>query len=327
MRFTAAATALIMLVSACQPIAEPSPLDTTPPLPPAPPVPPADGLGAIEVLTLTAGDDADPDGYQVTVAGQTQISATVGSVQFSGLTPGPYDVVVDGLTANCATTDGMTTQSVTLSEGGVTVALQFNILCQSVTPPDPSPPPSINAPACYLNGTGCSEVELQVWEEAEKDRIAAEQQASQPVYDSLKVEWDTYLHSFPQGQSQFLMCDPLQYTGDVKIVGPEGADMSIGPHKLRIPAGALTDPVVITGVMPVSLLVSVELSPHGLQFAPGVTLELNYGHCDQPEAYQHRVAYLDGNGNVLEWPTSIDYSAYDEITADIDHFSTYAVAY
>ena len=215
------------------------------------------------------------------------------------------------------------------------------------------------APACYLNGTGCSEDELKEWEEAEKARIAAEQQASQPVYDSLKVVWDTYLdddddddddeddedsgrhgmssaisadiwhfsHDFPQGQSQFLMCDPLQYTGDVKIVGPEGAEMSIGPHKLRIPPGALTERVVITGVMPVSLLVSVELSPHGLQFAPGVTLDLSYKHCDQPAGYEYRVAYIDANGNVLEWPVSTNYSQYGEVQAEIDHFSRYAVAY
>ncbi len=103
--------------------------------------------------------------------------------------------------------------------------------------------------------------------------------------------------------------------------------MSIGPHKLRIPPGALTERVVITGVIPVSFLVSVELSPHGLQFAPGVTLDLNYNHCAQPEGYQYRVAYTDANGNVLEWPVSINRGQSGEVTADIDHFSKYAVAY
>ena len=188
---------------------------------------------------------------------------------------------------------------------------------------DPIP----NAPACYLNGTGCSESELHEWKENEEARIAAEQQASQPVYDSLLVVWDSYLDDFPQGESQFLICDPLQYTGEVRIVGPEGADMSIGPHKLRIPPGALTERVVITGVMPVSLLVSVQLSPHGLQLAPGVKLDLSYKHCVQPEGYEYRVAYIDANGNVLEWPVSTNYSQYGEVTADIDHFSKYAVAY
>ena len=136
-RFTAAATALIVLCSACQPIAEPNPPDTSPAPPPAPPVPPSGGLGALEVVTLTAGDDIDPDGYQVTVAGQTQIVAVVDSVQFSDLAPGDYDVVVGGLTDNCAVTDGLTTtRSITVSSGGATVAVLFDILCQSMAPPD-----------------------------------------------------------------------------------------------------------------------------------------------------------------------------------------------
>jgi hypothetical protein len=39
------------------------------------------------------------------------------------------------------------------------------------------------------------------------------------------------------------------------------------------------------------------------------------------------VAYLGQGNQVLELPPSTDYRSYDEVDADIGHFSRYAVAW
>ncbi len=40
----------------------------------------------------------------------------------------------------------------------------------------------------------------------------------------------------------------------------------------------------------------------------------------------HLIAYLEAN-RVLELPPSVDHKDSDEVEADIDHFSRYAIAY
>ena len=168
---------------------------------------------------------------------------------------------------------------------------------------------------------------LQEWEEAEKNRVKQAKDSSQAVYDSLKIEWEFLNEQYPDGNPLLLYCDPLQYASDVKVIGPDGGDMSIGPHKLRIPKGALTETVVITGEMPVSLSVSVRLSPHGIRFLAPVSLTLDYDHCNRPSILSERVAYVDELFNILEWPQSQDDAKYAKVHALIDHFSRYAVAY
>ncbi len=164
--------------------------------------------------------------------------------------------------------------------------------------------------------------------EAEKARLKLEAERSKPVYDSLKVVWDAYLHDRGAGtsESRLLTCDPLAYDADTKIIGPEGGDISIGPHKLSIPKGALKEYVLITGEMPVSLLVSVKLSPHGLRFKKSPELMLSYKHCDRSPQFEERVVYLDDLNRIVEWPKSKD-SAAGEVFARISHFSRYAVAW
>ncbi len=180
-------------------------------------------------------------------------------------------------------------------------------------------------------GTGTLTTEqLKEWELREKTRVAAEQEASLATYDSLKIVWDQVLKLYPDGNvgsSGPVYCDPLQYAADVKIMGPEGGDMSIGPHKLSIPEGALKNRVVITGEMPVSMAVTVRLSPHGLVFAKQPKLTLSYKHCMRPTDYRERVAYTDEWLKPLEFPTSRDYTEYGVVAAWLNHFSRYAVWY
>jgi hypothetical protein len=163
--------------------------------------------------------------------------------------------------------------------------------------------------------------------EREKARVAREQERSKGAYDSLKTIWDAYSDRFGNGGSPLLMCDPLQYAATVKVVGPEGADLDVGPHKLRIPRGALTQETVITVEQPVSLEVTTRLSPHGIAFRRPVTLTLSYKHCLRPTGYRERVAYTDEQLNVLEYVRSRDNDADGLVDAVLDHFSRYAVAY
>lgn len=168
---------------------------------------------------------------------------------------------------------------------------------------------------------------LQEWEEAEKERVSQAKDSSQAVYDSLKIEWERLNEQYLDGNPLLLYCAPLQYASNVKVIGPSGGEMSIGPHKLSIPKGALAATVVITGEMPVSLAVSVRLSPHGLRFLVPASLTLDYDHCKRPSILSERVAYVDELFNVLEWPSSQDDLKYAKVHARIDHFSRYAVAY
>ena len=42
---------------------------------------------------------------------------------------------------------------------------------------------------------------------------------------------------------------------------------------------------------------------------------------------QDEITLHGANGNVLEWPVSTNNGQNGQVTADIDHFSKYAVAY
>jgi hypothetical protein len=162
---------------------------------------------------------------------------------------------------------------------------------------------------------------------AEKERILHASERSKAVYDSLKAAWGKLHKDYRVTKAGIVHCDPLEYAADVKVVGPEGADISIGPHKLRIPRGALKDYAVITGEMPVSLWVGVRLSPEGLTFAKPPRLTLSYKHCDLPTTHRERVAYTDAALNILEYPTSRDQRKGGRVDAWLRHFSNYAVAW
>ncbi len=287
---------------------------------------PSVGPPVLAIRVLTAGVEVDVDGYTIDDSRGSWSVAANDSLAIDALPEGDYLISISDIAGNCALVDSTDSHAVQLSTG-LTTSVQFNVLCGSIAPPDTAVSPNPNAPACYLNGTGCSDAELEAWKESEKARIDVEKLASKTVYDSLKVVWETYLHDFPQGQSQFLICEPKKYTGKVKIIGPEGGEIKVGRQKVRIPAGALTERTVITGIVPASLLVDIELSSHGLQFATSSTLTLNYRHCDRPEGFEYRIAYIDANRNVLEWPISTNSTREGKVTAEIDHFSKYAVAY
>jgi hypothetical protein len=163
----------------------------------------------------------------------------------------------------------------------------------------------------------------------EQDRIAARRLSGKRETDSLTIEWRAFLKTRRDRRaSTLLMCEPKPYEAETAIIGPEGGEIAFGPHKIKIPKGALSEPTVVTAEALSSLLVSAEFSPHGLVFDKKVELELSYKGCYLPSDFRTlRAVYLDDADNIIEWPWALDFRRGDKVVARIDHFSKYAVAY
>jgi hypothetical protein len=66
-----------------------------------------------------------------------------------------------------------------------------------------------------------------------------------------------------------LTCTPLPPTRTQQTVGPAGGTIAVGPHRLEIPAGALTAPVLITAQALGDSVNSVRLLRTGSPLHPG----------------------------------------------------------
>lgn len=162
--------------------------------------------------------------------------------------------------------------------------------------------------------------------EAELARVAAAEAASQPLYDSLQAEW-TAGRRIPVGGVPLLVCAPLAYGAAVAIIGPEGGELTVGPNRLTITPGAVTEPRVFVLERPVSMLVELRVSPHGAQFERPVVLRLDHSQCNRPAALPERVVHLDDRLAARGWPPSRERRNVPQVEADLEHFSRYAVAY
>lgn len=198
------------------------------------------------------------------------------------------------------------------------------------TPPAAPLPPAEPPPATTLAPPpALSDTDLLLQLAAEQARVAGRQLQSLVTYDSLKTEWDAFLaRERVLEPSALLRCDPLQYSGTAVIVGPDGGDIDVGPHKLRVPRGALPWNAVITVESTTSLEIGVELSPKGVGFAQKLVLELDYKHCTLPDTLPPlRGVWVSDSGAVLEFPPTVDDRAGGRLSVELDHFSKYAVAY
>jgi hypothetical protein len=88
--------------------------------------------GQLTVVTTTAGDEPDPDGYTVQVdEGGPQPIGANGQLQLNGLSSGDYSVTLSGIAANCSAAEGLS-QTVTVSEGAPTMA-SFTLTCSATS--------------------------------------------------------------------------------------------------------------------------------------------------------------------------------------------------
>ncbi len=124
-------------------------------------------------------------------------------------------------------------------------------------------------------------------------------------------------------------CTPLQSTSTTKTIGPQGGTISVGQYTLTIPAGALSQAKTITMQQVADTVNSVRFTPHGLQFAQSATLTMGYSNCllAVQNSKPVRVLYVNEALQQLEAPTSVDNQAANKVSAEIDHFSRYAIAW
>lgn len=127
-----------------------------------------------------------------------------------------------------------------------------------------------------------------------------------------------------------LYCSPLPAASASQSIGPAGGTIVVGPHVLVIPAGALNRTVTITAVAPSDSVNSVQFSPQGLTFARGhpAKLTLSYANCSLlGRLLPKRVAYTTDLLRILQLLPSLDNLLQKKVSAPLEHFSRYAVAW
>lgn len=125
-------------------------------------------------------------------------------------------------------------------------------------------------------------------------------------------------------------CTPQPFAADTEVVGSGGGVITMGKHKLVIPAGALASPVRIIGSAPVGTVVSVQFQPEGLQFNPKhlPQLTLDYSACPLvSNLLPKQIAYTDNQLDILSYLLSIDNLLTRQVTGQVHHFSRYAIAW
>lgn len=127
-----------------------------------------------------------------------------------------------------------------------------------------------------------------------------------------------------------LACKPQPYASNTQTVGPDGGTIFVGRHKLVIPPGALNSAVEIKAEAPTDAANSVRFAPEGLQFNAGHSpiLTLDYSNCPagRLQILKH-IAYTTERLQILSRLVSLDNLLTQQISAPIQHFSRYAVAW
>lgn len=160
--------------------------------------------------------------------------------------------------------------------------------------------------------------------DAQKDGL----KALQADWKTYKSWWNDFRKDNKGAVVSLLRCEPLEYAADAEVIGPDGGTLHVGPHKLVVPKGAVQKEVLMVAEAPMGSLVQVKFGPHGQHFDVPATLTLSYSHCMRPDRYTYRVVYTDDDvKRILEFPPSADSKTLKEVSAAIDHFSSYIVAF
>jgi hypothetical protein len=126
--------------------------------------------------------------------------------------------------------------------------------------------------------------------------------------------------------TDLLTCSPQPYAATTATIGPKGGTIKVGDHSLVIPRGALSSPTKITAEQVTGTTNSVRFSPEGLRFQAPAALTMSYNNCVLV-LIQKKIVYTDEKLKVLEVLRSLDLFKKKTVTAPIDHFSRYAVAF
>ena len=128
------------------------------------------------------------------------------------------------------------------------------------------------------------------------------------------------------GVTDLLVCSSQPYAVTSTTVGSDGGTIKVGSHTLVIPRGALKKKTRITAEQMPGRTNSLRFSPEGLQFEKPSSLTMSYKNC-LVVLLQKNIVYTDENLKILEVLRSLDLFGKRTVTAPIDHFSRYAIAY
>jgi hypothetical protein len=126
--------------------------------------------------------------------------------------------------------------------------------------------------------------------------------------------------------TDLLLCSPQPYAITRQTIGPSGGVLNVGTHSLVIPKGALSQKVEITAEQIRGSTNSIRFSPEGLRFQKPAVLTMNYRNCALV-LLQKKIVFTTEKLKILEVLGSLDLFRSKTVTAPIDHFSRYAVAY
>lgn len=126
-----------------------------------------------------------------------------------------------------------------------------------------------------------------------------------------------------------LTCTPLPTAWGVKDIGPAGGVITVGPHTLTVPPGALSHKVTIVGVAPSGDVNHVQFLPEGLTFERSASLTMSYANCSLlGSLLPKRIAYTSRDlSKILYFLPSLDDVLGKKVTGKVEHFSDYAVAW
>lgn len=130
------------------------------------------------------------------------------------------------------------------------------------------------------------------------------------------------------GATGLLRCAPLPADSVTQTIGPDGGALSVGAHRLVVPAGALVEPVSITALAPADTVNQIRFRPEGLRFLRPASLTMSYANCDVlASLVPKRIAYTSDALVILEYLVSLDNLFSRTVTGQVQHFSTYAIAW
>jgi hypothetical protein len=127
-----------------------------------------------------------------------------------------------------------------------------------------------------------------------------------------------------------LYCSPLPNSSTSKSITTAGGTINMGPHSIYFPPGAVSRTTTITAQVVSDSVNSVRLLPEGLKFNRGrpAVLTLSYSNCSLlTRLLPKKIVYTSERLNILEVLLSLDNIFTRKVSAPLDHFSRYAVAY
>lgn len=130
------------------------------------------------------------------------------------------------------------------------------------------------------------------------------------------------------GNTGLLSCRPMPEVRVSKVIGKKGGEIEIGPHTLVIPKNALKSDVRITAYAPSGTVNRIQFSPHGLEFKKSAELTMSYANCNVlGSLLPKHIAYVNQQLSILYLLETVDNFRRREVSADVDHFSEYAIAW